>query len=48
MTPKSGSRFRAPSRRTKNILRLGQQLDFMHPIKHGLICWFVIADSGWR
>src|SRR5437763_2577999 len=31
----------------KNILGLGQQLDFMHPIKHSLLCWFVSADSGW-
>src|SRR5437016_886814 len=32
----------------KNILGLGQELDFVHPIKHGLIRWFVIADSGGR
>ena len=43
---KSFSALRAVA--PKNILRLGQQLDFMHPIEHGLICWFVIADSGWR
>src|SRR5438874_12554091 len=32
----------------KNIFRFGEQLDFVHPVEHGLVRRFVVTDSRRR
>ena len=32
----------------KNIFRLGEELDFVHPVKHGLVRRLVVTNSRWR